>query len=151
MESSLHDVCDVSSVPFREWMLMATDRIPFIDRTSTLFWRGALTNIERKIAAESQAVKDSGLADIQMIGWGTDSFAKEFISLPQHCKNRCALPTRSFMYWVGHCDLSMRRARIAGWIRDISRPRIYEHVTCAQIGQLKLKSWGKEGVCKDNS
>lgn len=71
-------------------MQIAASRIPFHIRQDSLFWRGAFTNWQRSIVAKSEKVQNSSLIDVKLIVWEDDPqvFAKNFISLPDHCRHK---------------------------------------------------------------
>lgn len=69
-------------------MLLAAKRIPFKDRAPLMFWRGADTNVQRAVMKNSILVQESGLADIDLLTWTSETFADQFVTLPEHCERK---------------------------------------------------------------
>ena len=64
----------------------AAERLPWEQRKDLVFWRGADTNTERKILAQSGIVQDSGIADVHLMWWNDwEAFQRGFTSLADHC------------------------------------------------------------------
>ena len=85
-----HPIPQIQLLLSRGLLATAAERSPWESRSDKLFWKGANTSEDRYIAATSKLISGSLLSNVHLISWEDSKadFARNFVSLPQHCHHR---------------------------------------------------------------